>query len=64
MPHGGPNLGKIAYVIVAALSHARLLFLQRGIPPAEPARDPWSHRWPWFPTTSLARQVGGSLART
>ena len=64
MTRGGLNLGKIARVISVVLPHTPLLFVQHDIPLVEPARDPWSHRWPWFPTTSLARQLGGSLART
>ena len=35
-----PELGKIACVISAMLPHTRLLFVQRDVPPAEPARGP------------------------
>ena len=63
MPHGGPNLGKTASVISAVLPHALLLFVQRVVP-RRTSKDLWSHRWSWFPATYLARQVGGSLART
>ena len=62
MPPGGPNLGKIACVISVVLPHARLLFVQRVTPLPNQQGASWSHRWPWFPATSLARQVGGSLA--
>lgn len=34
-------------------------------PPCRTSKGPsWPHRCPWFPVTSLARRVEGSLART
>lgn len=35
-----------------------LLFVQRSHSPCRTKRSSWPHLWPWFPTTSLARQVG------
>ena len=51
MPRGGPNLGKIACVIIAAPPHVLQLFVQRDTPLPNQQRGPWSHRWSWFPTT-------------
>ena len=62
MPRGGPNLGKNACVISAVLLHVGLLFVQRDVPLPNQQGASWSHRWPWFPATYFARQVGGSLA--
>ena len=55
MPRGGLNVGKIAHVISVVLPHSRTLFVQRDIPLPNQQGAFWSHRWSWFPTTSLAR---------
>ena len=51
MPCGGPNLGKIAHVISAALRDVLRSLCNVLIPHAEPQRGSWPHRWPWFPMT-------------
>ena len=64
MPRNNPNLGKTARVISAVLPHACLLFVQCDVPLPNQQGALRSNTWSWFPTTSLARQVGGLLART
>ena len=59
MPHGGPNLGKIARMISVVLSHVGLLFVQCDSSSRTSKAPPWPHRCLWFPATESPNKTIG-----
>ena len=59
MPHGSPNLGKDCLFDICCVVPRSCALCATCHPPAELERGSWSHRWPWFPTTTTQINFGG-----
>ena len=53
MPHNGPNLGKDCPRDLWRVVPCSSALCAMCHPPTGPERDPWSHRWLWFPATAV-----------